>query len=54
MAGCQLPGANKVTKIVKHPAVSAVDVILHPLPWNQTELANIPNVFCSDERFSCS
>ena len=52
MAGYQLPRENKVTKNVKHPVVLAV--ILPPLPWNQTELTNILDIFCSNERFSCS
>ena len=50
MAGCQLPRANKVTNNVKHPVVLAVAVILPPLPWNQTELADILDVFCSKGR----
>ena len=52
MAGCQLQRANKVTSNVKHPVDLAVAVVLPPLPWNQTELANIPDVFCCNERFS--
>ena len=43
----------KLQKNVKHPVVLAVAVILPPLPWNQTELANILDVFCSNKRFSC-